>query len=437
MLAALRAKRPELLLLLLAALTGFVMGVVTTAFMAIISAGTRLLWDTLPEQLGLAGNHPLWTLIITTSGGLLLGASIYFTGEHTGLGAAAREYAREGRLEYRHLPSMLLESFISLWFGGSVGPEGPLTDLCGRGGTWLADRLRVSPDALQILVFVAIGSCFGALLGTPVIGAILALEFMAIRAIDYSRFLLPSVAGSCVASVVYIRLGGVGIGQLLAFPDYPGPKVVDLVYAVPLGLIGALVGLPHLLLARALQSAMAPLAARPIVRGVLGGVVVGLVGMMVPLVLFSGAEQIGTIIQHASEIGLMMLIVLGVTKSFLTWLCFTSGYKGGPVFPTIFIGVVLGLVVYDLLPIIPAGVCVLAAAAGFTALVAGMPIGLSLMFGAFTQPALLPAAAIGAVVGYTARAAVLPGHAAEAPGPTTPADTESTPTADARQPASG
>jgi hypothetical protein len=92
----------------------------------------------------------------------------------------------------------------------------------------------------------------------------------------------------------------------------------------------------------------------------------------------------------------------------------------------IFIGVVVGMVVNLLFPFIPEGVCVLAAAAGFSALAGGMPISISLMFGGLTQPALLPAAALGALVAYTVRAAILPEQAAAAPGPTPPASAEPT-----------
>ena len=53
--------------------------------------------------------------------------------------------------------------------------------------------------------------------------------------------LFPSLLASAVATVVFVLLSGTFFETLYQFPDYT-PKLRDLFYAVPLGLIGGVVG---------------------------------------------------------------------------------------------------------------------------------------------------------------------------------------------------
>jgi chloride channel protein, CIC family len=126
--------RAYLRVMLYAALIGIVMALLAFAFLALLKVGTQFLTQSVPHLLWPGTTFNLTTLLIAVVGGLLVGAAIYYTGEHTGLGAAQKEYAEHGRIEYRYLPSIMLQSFLSLWSGASLGPRGPLTDLCGRSG---------------------------------------------------------------------------------------------------------------------------------------------------------------------------------------------------------------------------------------------------------------------------------------------------------------
>ena len=105
-------------------------------------------------------------------------------------------------------------------------------------------------------------------------------------------------------------------------------------------------------------------------RGLVGGLGMGIIGALLPLTLFSGEEGTVDLIAHAAEIGVVMLIVLGLVKLFATSLLLATGWKGGYIFPIMFASVALGLALDLLFPGIPVAVCVAATMAG--ALVAAL-----------------------------------------------------------------
>ncbi len=148
------------------------------------------------------------------------------------------------------------------------------------------------------------------------------------------------------------------------------PRLADLFYAVPLGLIGGVVGLLFMLSLRGLQRLFQPMKDRVVLRGLLGGLGMGIIGALLPLTLFSGEAETSDLIASAVEIGILMLIVLSVAKLFATSLVLATGWKGGYIFPIMFSSVALGLAANLLFPDIPVAVAVAATMAG--ALVAAL-----------------------------------------------------------------
>ncbi len=181
------------------------------------------------------------------------------------------------------------------------------------------------------------------------------------------------------------------------FPAY-APRLVDLLYAAPLGLIGGAVGLLFMLSLSRLQRLFQPMKTHVVLRGLLGGLGMGLIGALLPLTLFSGESETTDLITHAAEIGVLMLIVLGVAKLFATSLLLATGWKGGYIFPIMFASVALGLAVSLLLPGVPVAVTVAATMAG--ALVAALkaPLFAALFTTVLVQKETAPVIAVAVVV---------------------------------------
>ena len=359
-------------LLGLVALLGLVSALITFAFVAIVHLGTTAIWEDAALVLGL--DQRLFTLLVCSIGGVRVGLLVKFFGDHSGIFAEVmQEFGRTGRFDYRNAPGIVITAFVSLISGASLGPEAPLADACGGMGTLVSDRLKLNEEETRTMGFSGVSAMLAAFITSPFSGALLGLESAQSGSPGgrktYFWVLFPSLLASAVATVVFVWLSGTFFESLYVFPDY-SPLIVDLFYAVPLGLIGGAVGLLFMVSLKILQKVFQPMKAHVVLRGLLGGVGMGIIGALLPLTLFSGEAGTSDLIAHAAEIGVLMLIVLSVTKLFATTLVLATGWKGGYVFPVMFASIALGLAANLLFPHIPVAVAVAATMAG--ALVATM-----------------------------------------------------------------
>ena len=79
-----------------------------------------------------------------------------------------------------------------------------------------------------------------------------------------------------------------------------------------------------------------------ILKGVVGGLILGVMGTLLPLTMFSGEKQIYLLLDNGAQIGLIILIITSLLKIVLTNICIESGLKGGHFFPLIFSGTAMG-----------------------------------------------------------------------------------------------
>jgi H+/Cl- antiporter ClcA len=323
------------------------------------------------------------------------------------------QFARTGRIEYRHAPAVLMMAFVSLVSGGALGPEAPLMDATGGIGTWLADRFKAGAQGARAMAFAGLSGMLGAFFSSPWSAPILVLE--ASQGATTILVLIPGIVGASSAIAAFMLLGGAFFEPLYVFPIvYEQVRFLDLAYALPLGLVGGAAGLLYMGIYRALRrTVMAPLAGRPVLRGLLGGLGLGIIGAALPLTLFSGEHQLQEIIDHGAEIGVVTLLAIAIAKMFLTNLALTTGWKGGYIFPIVFAGGALGMAVHLLLPFIPQSVAMTAVMAGITASTLRSPIFVALFLAALTQRELAPVMAIAVVVSFllTMNASMLPAQA--------------------------
>jgi H+/Cl- antiporter ClcA len=393
--------RPYLKLLLRAALLGLVSAVITLVFMALVKAGQQLVWEQAAQAVGLS--VPVFTVLVCAICGLLVGVPVKVFGDHTGVFAEMMlDFGRTGRFNYRHAPGVVLTTSPSLVAGGSLGPEAPLADACGSLGTWLSDRLKLDKRSTRSLGFSGLSDMLASFITSPFGGALLGLE-SARAGIDYEWTLFPSLVSSAFATTAFVLLSGKYFGAPYAFPAYHA-KVTDLLLAVPLGLVGALAGAIVIVSLTWPRKIMKPLKQHLIVRGLIGGLVLGVAGALMPLILFSGEEQTAVLIDHAAEAGVVTLIALALVKLLITSTCLATGWKGGYIFPTIFAGVALGMAAYLIFPSVPTAVAI-AATMGF-AMVATMKASIfsALFISVLVQRETAPVIAIAVIVGLLATA---------------------------------
>jgi H+/Cl- antiporter ClcA len=104
-----------------------------------------------------------------------------------------------------------------------------------------------------------------------------------------------------------------------------------------------------------------------IVKSALGGLTFGIVGVALPLTMFSGGEQLTSVLKHANSLGLGLCIAILIAKMLMYAVSQGSGFVGGPIFPSLFIGGTAGVVVHQAIPGVPLGLgfsCLLPAVLG-------------------------------------------------------------------------
>jgi chloride channel protein, CIC family len=235
----------------------------------------------------------------------------------------------------RMAPFVFVGTIITHLFGGSAGREGTAVQMGGSIASGLARALNLEKDGLRVAIMSGIAAGFGSVFGTPVAGAIFALEVLSIGVIRYDSIfacLLASVVAdwTCRAvgthHTVYTIASGAS-GTLLL---------------VKVALAGALFGLAGQFFAElthALQNLFARLSNSAAVRPALGGMAV------IALVFLCGSREflglgVPGIVSSFHEGGAGWFSWLW--KSVFTAVTVASGFKGGEVTPLFFIGSTLG-----------------------------------------------------------------------------------------------
>ena len=392
-------------LMLYAAIIGALASLATTGYITLVNLGIKFFG----QPTLILSNVNFWPLILLVVGGVFIGLAIKFFGQRGGLGVAQSQYAQTGGLNYRNVPSILLQGFISLWSGAAVGPEGTLTFLAGGLGTFVSERLKLQKDDVQVLTYSAIAGAFGGFFGSPIVGAVGAVEYMLIRELNWYRHLIPGLIAAAVGYGVYSAILHTSFLGVYDFPNFAALRVVDLVWALLVGVIAGAIGILHKLVLGLTHRVFGRFNKRPVIRAIIGGLVIGLIGSFLPLTLYSGQNQLLQIIRNPASFGIGILLLMMLVKILLTGTSFATGFDGGPIFPILFIGGVVGQVLSQVLTFIPQGVGVLAGMAGATCAFLPLPLTIALLLGFFGgQTDLIPVIVIGAVTGFIVSKALTP-----------------------------
>ena len=247
-------------------------------------------------------NINFWPLILLGVAGVFIGLAIKFFGQHGGLGVAQSQYAKTGGVNYRNLPSILLQGFIALWSGAAIGPEGTLTFLAGGLGTFVSERLKLQKDDVQVLAYSAIAGAFGGFFGSPVVGAVGAVEYMFIKELNLYRHLIPGLIAAAVGYGVYFAILQTSYLGIYCFPNFASLRLVDLVWALLVGVIAALIGTLFKLVFGLVHLVFGRLNKKPVARSIIGGLIIGLIGSFLPLTLYSGQNQLLQIVHNPAAV---------------------------------------------------------------------------------------------------------------------------------------
>ena len=412
-------------LLVIGAILGIPVAVVSYAFLRWVGQAQAFLFTDLPANIGFDGTPAWWPTPFLVLCGFLVALIIRLlpgTGGHE----PAEGFKASGPVPVNELPGIILAAFVTLSLGAVLGPEAPLIAI-GSGMGVLAMRLikKDAPD--QAVVVISAAGSFAAismLLGSPITGAFLMMEVAGLGGAMMGVILLPGLLAAGIGALMFIGLDSwTGFGTfsivITGIPSFTTPTVVEFLWAVAIGLICPVLGT----IIRRLSLAVQPLVLRNrLWMSPLIGLGVGLIafvfavvsGKDVTWVLFSGQDSLPSLIQGAAGWTVGALVLLIACKG-LAYALSLGAFRGGPIFPSMFIGAALGIALSHTagLPMI-AGVAM--GIGAMTVAMLGLPLTsvlLAVLILASDALALTPLVIVAVVVSYVTSGRLAPAARSE------------------------
>lgn len=385
--------RPDTLLPLamVGLVTGILAGLVIVAFrLAVEETQTAFIADGNPENY--ESLAPWVRLVLPALGGAAIGYLFYKLAKGNTVLGVARVMERlayhQGRLDRRGFVLQFAGAALAIISGHSVGREGPHVYLGAAAGSLLGQQLGLPNNSIRTMVGCGAAAGIAASFNTPLAGVIFALEvvMMEYSLASFTPVILAAVSANAVSIAVF------GDSPAFDVPHFELGSLAEIPALLLLGLgIGALAAaFIHTLQQVTRHSARLSFGWRT----TLAGVLMGLIGVLVPGVMGIGYDTVNATLM--GDQGIALLAVLVLAKLLATAISVGMGIPGGLIGPTFFIGAasggVAGLLIAQVLP-------GQASEPGFYAL-----LGMGAMMGATLQA---PLAALTAMVELTQNPAII------------------------------
>jgi chloride channel protein, CIC family len=302
-----------------------------------------------------SSQHPRpWALPLVTTAGALVSALIVakFAPEASGHGtdsAIEAIHTDPRHIRGRVVLVKLITSALTIGSGGSAGREGPTAQISAGFASLLTRRLHLSDEDGRILVSLGVGAGIGAIFGAPLGGAVLAASIIYREDFEY-RTLYPGFVTSATAYAVFGSF--LGFDPMFGYVDaeYRFEDAWPLLWFVVLGIVAATVGYLYARIFYATEAVSVRLPGASVLAPTIGGLLVGLMGLVIPQVLSSGYGwvQLATTRAGLLTIPLWIVLVLPIAKIVATSLSIGTGGSGGIFGPGIVIGAFVGAALWRL-----------------------------------------------------------------------------------------
>jgi H+/Cl- antiporter ClcA len=306
---------------------GAVLGALTKATLVLFRGVIDVVWEWLPEQIGVVPSSVGYIAAALGIGGLLVGLGQRLLGYHPRpLDTVVDDIEQGVGIDHRTIPQTLVNSVAALGFGAPLGPEAALVAVVGGVFYWAKQHMEdLALEAYHLLR------------GRP--------DDDVSRGWQYA----PAVLAGIVVVLVFRALPG---GADLAFvPRYSDPGSPSaLILALAAGLVGGLLGV----LTDGVEVRVRALRLfdrSPVAIACVGGLVVAALAVPSDLVLFSGTDNMHVLFDGSASDA--TLTYAAVAKWVGVMVVFATGWKGGPVFPLMFISGALAVAVGDVLGVEP------------------------------------------------------------------------------------
>lgn len=336
---------------------GSAIGSAVAGFLWLLEKATEIRFRT-----DLASGIP-WLLFLLPLGGVLVGLlySRFGEGVQGGNDLIIDEIHKPGGgVPARLTPLVFIGTVLTHLFGGSAGREGTAVQMGGSIASSIGRSLRLNDADTRMLLMTGVAAGFGAVFGTPLTGALFALEVLAIGLVSFQA-MVPCLIASIVADAA-TRAWGIHhtayhIGAAVQSQGVSPPLAFTWLMLAKVGAAAVVFGLVSVLFAeltRGLHHVFAWIAPSPVFRPAGGALVIILLALTVkPDYLGLGVTPDPN---HPQQVCILSCFHDGGAGWWSWWwkILFTAvtlscGFKGGEVTPLFFIGAALGNVLARLL----------------------------------------------------------------------------------------
>ncbi|MFJ4524452.1 ion channel protein [Streptomyces sp. NPDC088810] len=333
-------------------LPAVVVGVAASlVFVGVSTAAEQLqgvLWGPLPDALGVGRWSVLWMFVMLTATGIAVGLVVWKVPGHAGPDPATLAL-NAPVLPPAVLPGLVLATGLMLAGGPSLGPENPIIAANMGLAAWLGGRLMPrTPGTLWPVL--AESATIGALFGTPVAAALVISEALAGRPMRgrlWDNLFAPLTAGACGAMTTTLVAHPTFD---LGLPPLGHPNGTDLLAALVIAPVAAALGLCAVYAFPYVHTALGRLR-HPMLMLPAGGVLLaGLAALGGHLTLFKGLSEVGQLARDPAGWSAGQFVTMTVVKLAALLVAASCGFRGGRIFPTVFVGTALGLAAHALVP---------------------------------------------------------------------------------------
>ena len=305
----------------------------------------------------------LWIISLLPIGGFLIGLMYHYYGKNAEAGnnlLIDTIHQPKAKIPLIMAPFVYIGTIVTHILGGSAGREGTALQIAGSIADQFYKLFRLNPSERQILLISAVAGGFGSVFGTPLAGAVFALEFYLIGKINY-KALFPAFFTAIFADLITKMWNIPHVHyHIQSIPDLSIPTIL---YAIIAGIIFGICAATFSKLmfwsGKLFKSTVKYPPLRPFVGGI---IIVGLIWLL-GTTKFIGLG-IPTIVEAFTT---QQPFYFFAIKIILTVITLSAGYKGGEVTPLFFIGATLGNALALFLPLEYS----LLAGMGFVAVFAG------------------------------------------------------------------
>lgn len=372
------SKKSRVLFIALLVIIGIINSLVLRVVEFVVTDGTEWIWNSL-----LGSDTTRWAVLpIAVAGSILLSIGFHaareprvvapkvdlLTDESPNTGSAVEVTPAD-------IGKQLGLGMGSLLAGASLGPEATLMEFSKRIGIWSALKYRFGTHA-EILTTASIGALLVAFLGSLLPALIPILLLWRKKQVSVARVLEIMIASlASYATLWVIDHQSMGFGDIPASPHFGW---TDVVIAMGVGVAAAGLGwiLKHTVLGLGVITGWMTKHMHWLAAAAFFGVGLGLLYLLGgQSVQFSGSIGSPLLVSQATELGIWGLLGLLTVKLVATAWSMAAGYRGGLVFPSIYLGVASGLIVATVFGVSAQG-AMIGAISGIIAAMVGPAVGI-------------------------------------------------------------